>query len=136
MLFASLFVAGSARDISDVSGILSDLKTAATKIPDAKDFEVAYQQYAELLAPVMLLSNGLNFEVLIVPLDLYYQQPFELSPGQFPLSLAAWQYLGHVAFRSICRLQLHGCKSRLCSGMLVGCELGCFLCAACRPGNC
>ncbi|CAL8466305.1 g5841 [Coccomyxa elongata] len=62
MLLASLFVAGSARDISDVAGILSDFKTAATKIPDAKDFEVAYQQYAELLAPVMLLSNGLNFE--------------------------------------------------------------------------
>lgn len=76
MLLASLFVAGSARDISDVSGILSDLKTAATKIPDAKDFEVAYQQYAELLAPVMLLSNGLNFEVDTYPLDLYYQHPF------------------------------------------------------------
>jgi hypothetical protein len=57
-------VAGSAsRDISDVAGILSDIKTAVTKVPDAADFEAAYQQYAELLAPVMLLSNGLNFEV-------------------------------------------------------------------------
>lgn len=57
-------MAGSAsRDISDVAGILSDIKTAVTKVPDAADFEAAYQQYAELLAPVMLLSNGLNFEV-------------------------------------------------------------------------
>ncbi len=63
LLLASLLVAGSAsRDITDIAGIISDIK-GATKLPDAQDFEVAYQQYAELLAPVMLLSNGLNFEV-------------------------------------------------------------------------
>ncbi|EIE19984.1 hypothetical protein COCSUDRAFT_67657 [Coccomyxa subellipsoidea C-169] len=62
LLLASLLVAGSAsRDITDIAGIISDIK-GATKLPDAQDFEVAYQQYAELLAPVMLLSNGLNFE--------------------------------------------------------------------------
>ncbi len=46
------------------AGIINDIKTATTTLPTASDFEKAYQQYAELLAPVMLLTNGGNFEVL------------------------------------------------------------------------
>ena len=38
-------------------------EAAATTLPTASDFENSYQQFAELLAPVMLLSNGMNFEV-------------------------------------------------------------------------
>ena len=65
LLLASLVVAGSAasEDITNIPGILNDIKTAATTIPTASDFENSYQQFAELLAPVMLLTNGLNFEV-------------------------------------------------------------------------
>ncbi len=109
MLLASFFVAGSARDISDVSGILSDLKTAATKIPDAKDFEVAYQQYAELLAPVMLLSNGLNFEVHTHPLDLYFQHLSDL--GQLP-QLLCCQYFGQAVPESVLRGKEVGVPAR------------------------
>ena len=64
LLLASLVMAGSAsRDITDIPGILSDLKTSLTTLPTESDFENAYQQYAELLAPVALLMAGGKFEV-------------------------------------------------------------------------
>lgn len=64
LLLASLVVAGSAsQDITNIPGILSDTVKAATTLPTVSDFEKSYQQFAELLAPVMLLSNGMNFEV-------------------------------------------------------------------------
>ena len=64
LLVASLVIAGSAsRDITDIPGILSDIKTSLTTLPTESDFENAYQQYAELLAPVSLLMAGGSFEV-------------------------------------------------------------------------
>ena len=68
LLLASLVASGSAAsvDITNIPGIVNEAVAAATTFPTASDFENSYQQFAELLAPVMLLSNGMNFEVRTV----------------------------------------------------------------------
>lgn len=53
-------------DITDVNCILTDLK-ASTVLPDPSTFQSDYQQFAEMIAPVMLLAHGGNFEVSTVP---------------------------------------------------------------------
>ncbi len=52
-------------DITDLGCIAKDFK-ASLKV-DQGSFESEYQQFAEMIAPVLLLAHGGDFEVTLMP---------------------------------------------------------------------
>ena len=64
-LFATVFQSAQAScDISDLGCIAKDFK--ASLHVDPASFESEYQQFAEMIAPVLLLAHGGDFEASLM----------------------------------------------------------------------